>query len=236
MAVSGEGNSTTSPMSSMSSPGTLRAAGGHRTRPTTSSCPTTPTASPDSSAPSAWLAPTSPAFRLAELSRSSSIDGTRDCLALSPPTSAYTGWAGSLPPEEVAARLEAVMRDSHLPGAEWAERWLPTLFTDCAPAGLVDELGAIIANFHPRGAQTMARAMARADLRDVLPRIDAPTLLIYGDADVRSPLSVAEELHSRIPASKLVVLQGAGHQLNMEAADQFSSALRDFLHATDQSG
>jgi pimeloyl-ACP methyl ester carboxylesterase len=150
--------------------------------------------------------------------------------------SAYTGWAGSLPPEEVAARLEAVMRDSHLPGAEWAERWLPTLFTDCAPAGLVDELGAIIANFHPRGAQTMARAMARADLRDVLPRIDAPTLLIYGDADVRSPLSVAEELHSRIPASKLVVLQGAGHQLNMEAADQFSSALRDFLHATDQSG
>ena len=150
--------------------------------------------------------------------------------------SAYTGWAGSLPPEEVATRLEAVMRDSHLPGAEWAERWLPTLFTDCAPAGLVDELGAIIANFHPRGAQTMARAMARADLRDVLPRIDAPTLLIYGDADVRSPLSVAEELHSRIPASKLVVLQGAGHQLNMEAADQFSSALRDFLHATDQNG
>lgn len=94
----------------------------------------------------------------------------------------------------------------------------------------------MIADFHPRGAQTMARAMARADLRDVLPRIDAPTVLIYGDADVRSPLSVAEELHSRIPASKLVVLQGAGHQLNMEAADQFSSALRDFLRATDQSG
>ena len=149
--------------------------------------------------------------------------------------SAYTGWAGSLPPEEVAARLEAVTRDSHLAGAEWAERWLPTLFTDRAADGLVEELGAIIADFHPRGARTMARAMAKADLHDVLPRINVPTLLIYGDADVRSTLSVAEELHSRIPASKLVVLAGAvTAQHGGRRSVQLSPG--DFLHATDQSG
>jgi pimeloyl-ACP methyl ester carboxylesterase len=144
--------------------------------------------------------------------------------------SAYTGWAGSLQPEEVAARLEAVTRDSHLAGAEWAKRWLPTLFTDRAPDGLMEELGAIIADFHPRGARTMARAMAKADLREVLPRINVPTLLLYGDADVRSPLAVAEELHAQIPDTTLVVLPRVGHQLNMEAADQFNSVLHDFLH------
>jgi pimeloyl-ACP methyl ester carboxylesterase len=143
--------------------------------------------------------------------------------------SSYTGWAGSLPPEAVTERVDAVTKDSHMTGAEFAARWLPTLLTDDAPAELVDELRAIIADFHPQGARTMARAMAMADLRDVLPHIDVPTLLLYGDADVRSPLTVAEELHARVPASTLVVLPSVGHQLNMEAADQFNSALREFL-------
>jgi pimeloyl-ACP methyl ester carboxylesterase len=145
--------------------------------------------------------------------------------------SAYTGWAGSLPPEVVAERLETVTRDTHLPGPEFAARWLPSLFTDDVPTEVVEELGTIIADFHPKGARTMARAMATADLRDVLPRIDVPTLLLYGDADVRSPLTVAEELRTRIHTSTLVVLPRVGHQLNMEAADRFNSALRDFLHS-----
>jgi pimeloyl-ACP methyl ester carboxylesterase len=144
--------------------------------------------------------------------------------------SAYTGWAGSLPSDEVASRLEALTRDAHLPGPQFASRWLPTLFTADAPPELVEELGTIIADFHPQGARTMARAMATADLRDVLARIDIPTLLLYGDADVRSPLTIAEELHSRTRTSTLVVLPRVGHQLNMEAAAQFNSLLRDFLH------
>ena len=143
--------------------------------------------------------------------------------------SAYTGWAGSLTPDVVAERLETVTRDLHLPGEDFAARWLPTLFTECAPADLVDELRSIIAGFHPHGAGTMAKAMAGADLRDVLPRIEVPTLLLYGDADVRSPLSIAERLRADIPASTLVVLAGVGHQLNMEAADQFNTALRNFI-------
>lgn len=143
--------------------------------------------------------------------------------------SAYTGWAGSLTPEEVAQRLEGATRGSYLPGPEFAALWLPTLFTERAPAELIEELRGIIAGFHPHGARTMARAMAAADLRDVLTRIKVPTLLIYGEDDVGSPLTVAEELHSRIPGSTLVVLPQVGHQLNMEAADRFNAALHDFL-------
>jgi pimeloyl-ACP methyl ester carboxylesterase len=142
---------------------------------------------------------------------------------------AYTGWAGSLPPETVTERLEGVIRDSQLSAGEFAARWLPTLFSDDAPRPLRDELGAIIADFHPHGVRAMARAMAEADLRDVLRQIDVPTLLLYGERDVRSPLSIAEDLHSRIRDSTLVVLPGVGHQINMEAADQFNATLREFL-------
>jgi pimeloyl-ACP methyl ester carboxylesterase len=47
-----------------------------------------------------------------------------------------------------------------------------------------------MADFHPAGMKTMARALAEADLRDVLPEIELPTLLLYGAKDVRSPLSI----------------------------------------------
>lgn len=76
----------------------------------------------------------------------------------------------------------------------------------------------------------MARSFAEADLRDVLPRVNVPTLLLYGDKDVRAPLQVAEALHAAIPTSTLVVLPGVGHVSSAEAAQQFNREVRDFLH------
>lgn len=150
--------------------------------------------------------------------------------------SAYAGWAGSLPPDEVERRLEAVTRDSYLPAPELTSRFLETLFTGEASDEPVEELAAIIADFHPHGARTMARAMAEADLRDVLPRVAVPTLLVHGDADVRAPRPVVEHLHASIPGSELVVVPGAGHQVNWEAADRFTGLVRDFLRRHDGTG
>jgi pimeloyl-ACP methyl ester carboxylesterase len=73
------------------------------------------------------------------------------------------------------------------------------------------ESGANIRGFHPAGFRAMARASAEADLRDVLGRIDVPTLLLYGDRDVRAPLAVAEALHLAIPGSRLVFLPRVGY-------------------------
>ena len=75
----------------------------------------------------------------------------------------------------------------------------------------------------------MAQASAE-DVRDVLPHVHVPTLLVYGERDVRAPLTVAEALHAAIYGSKLVVLADAGHLCNLEAPDEFNVAIRDFLH------
>lgn len=77
----------------------------------------------------------------------------------------------------------------------------------------------------------MLLAFAEADLRDMLPTIEVPTLLLYGEADQRSPLNVAENLHSRIPASKLVVIPGVGHDCSLEAPEIFNAEVRSFLQA-----
>jgi pimeloyl-ACP methyl ester carboxylesterase len=75
----------------------------------------------------------------------------------------------------------------------------------------------------------MALASAHADLRDVLPRIDVPTLLLHAEADVRAPRFVAEALHASIPSSRLIVLSGIGHVSSVEAPERFNEAIRPFL-------
>jgi pimeloyl-ACP methyl ester carboxylesterase len=143
--------------------------------------------------------------------------------------SAYAGWAGSLSPEEVQRRTEQVLREVDLPPEQFVGDWLPTLFTASASSEAVDEVTAIMCDFHPAGMRTAVLAMAAADYRPVLPTITVPTLLLYGEADVRSPLSVARDLHAQIPRSTLVVLPGAPHLAQVETPDLFNAAVRDFL-------
>jgi len=94
-----------------------------------------------------------------------------------------------------------------------------------------EELGGIISGFDPAGMRVMIQALAEANLRDVLALVTVPTLLIWGDKDIRSPLTVAEDLHARISGSRLVVIAGAGHLSHVEAADRFNAELRSFLQS-----
>lgn len=89
--------------------------------------------------------------------------------------------------------------------------------------------------FHPRGLRAIARASAE-DVRDVLPDLDVPTLLVYGDRDLRAPLTVAEALQAAISGSRLVVLPDAGHLCNIQAPAEFNVAVRSFLHDSRHHG
>jgi pimeloyl-ACP methyl ester carboxylesterase len=81
----------------------------------------------------------------------------------------------------------------------------------------------------------MARASAE-NLRDALPDVTVPTLLVYGDQDVRALLSVAEDLHRSIPGSTLAVLPDAGHVCNLEASEAFNQTARSFLDNQPREG
>jgi pimeloyl-ACP methyl ester carboxylesterase len=141
----------------------------------------------------------------------------------------YAGWSGSFPPEVVAERLRRSLPDLTLPPDEVVIRWMPGFLTPSAPASTVRELGEIISDFDPGGMRVMITALAEADLREGLPSITLPTLLVCGEGDVRSPLTVAQDLQGRIPASRLVVIPGAGHLMQMEAPERFNAELRGFL-------
>jgi pimeloyl-ACP methyl ester carboxylesterase len=152
--------------------------------------------------------------------------------------SAYAGWAGSLSAEETAARLEGILATADLPLEEMLEAW-PGVLSRGAPPGLRDELMGMWADNtgskKPGGYRASAHSMAEADLREVLPRIGVPTLLLYGGLDERSPLRVADELHERIPSSRLVVIEGVGHLANAEAPDEFNRHVREFVRSVVRS-
>jgi pimeloyl-ACP methyl ester carboxylesterase len=143
--------------------------------------------------------------------------------------SAYAGWAGSLPPEVAEQRLRQALALADGTPETFVDALLPTMFSKTMPRETVDAFRASMQAFHPRGFAAMARASAE-DVRDVLPHVDVPTLLVYGDRDVRAPLTVAETLQAAISGSRLVVLPEAGHVCNIEAPNEFNDAVRDFLH------
>jgi pimeloyl-ACP methyl ester carboxylesterase len=145
--------------------------------------------------------------------------------------SAYAGWAGSLPAEVAEQRLRQAMVLAELSPEEFVGALLPTMFSETTPPEVVDAFGASMLGFHPVGFRAMARASAE-DVRDVLLHVKVPTLLLYGDGDVRAPLTVAEDLHAAIPGSTLVVLPGVGHLCNLEAPEEFNQAVRNFLRDT----
>jgi pimeloyl-ACP methyl ester carboxylesterase len=77
----------------------------------------------------------------------------------------------------------------------------------------------------------MATALARADTRELLPTIRVPTLLVWGDADARSPLTVAHQMRDAIPGARLALISGAGHVSNLEEPVPFDAQVRDFCLA-----
>jgi pimeloyl-ACP methyl ester carboxylesterase len=145
--------------------------------------------------------------------------------------SAYAGWGGSLPAEVAAQRLRQAHVLADLSPDEFAGALLPTMFSEATPRESVEAFGASMRGFQPAGFRAMANASAE-NLRDVLPRIEVPTLLVNGAEDVRAPLSVARDLEASIPGSTLVVLPGAGHVCNLEAPKEFNTVVRSFLLGT----
>jgi len=139
----------------------------------------------------------------------------------------YAGWKGSLPEAEVERRLAAALEQADAEPDRFAPG-LPGLHAPGAPPGVVAELEAIMADARPAGLRGAAIAIATCDHRDLLARIEVPTLLIWGERDARSPLTVAEQFRDAIPGARLVVIPGAGHTSNMERPEAVNAAIREF--------
>ena len=76
--------------------------------------------------------------------------------------------------------------------------------------------------------QSMVKVV-NEDVREYLPRIEAETLLVWGDQDQDTPLADGQLMERLIPGSGLAVLAGAGHFSFLDRQYQFLAVMRSFL-------
>lgn len=83
-------------------------------------------------------------------------------------------------------------------------------------------------------ASPMMRAIlskvVNEDLKHCMPKISAPTLLIWGENDTATPLRDAQIMEKLIPDAGLVSFPGCGHYSFLDNPIQFAAVLRSFIN------
>jgi len=123
-----------------------------------------------------------------------------------------TVWSTVLPTElayQIATRFELngelIRRDDFFPYLEHMARVDVTLFLE------------------------MLAAAGRHTARELLERIDVPTLIVAGDRDGFTPSRLSEEMHRLIRRSELMVVKDGSHTAPIERPAEVTSAIADFV-------
>lgn len=94
----------------------------------------------------------------------------------------------------------------------------------------VDELRDAIAGTPAEGYASCCEAISRWDVREELPRVTAPTLVIGGAQDAATPVwGNADLIAERIPHAQLVVLDHAAHLLSWQQATRVNTLLTQHM-------
>lgn len=67
------------------------------------------------------------------------------------------------------------------------------------------------------------------DLEELIPKLDCPTLIIWGDQDTATPIDDAKVMEQLIKDAGLVVCEGAGHYSFLEQPAKVHGALKVFF-------
>lgn len=79
------------------------------------------------------------------------------------------------------------------------------------------------------GLGKIFRKVVPFDQTDLLPKINVPTLLIWGENDTVIPLEQGKEIHSLIKGSKLEVIKGCGHNIHLENPPLFYGIIKNAI-------
>jgi len=98
-----------------------------------------------------------------------------------------------------------------------------------ARSGAYEELAESISRLHEKSYLKTVEASVAQDRAAPIEAIRVPTLIIGGDEDTVYPPELAREMARRIPGAQLVMMEGAGHLVNLEQPERFDAAVLPFL-------
>ena len=87
-------------------------------------------------------------------------------------------------------------------------------------------------NASPVMKQTMVKVI-NEDVREYLPNIKVPTLLIFGEFDTATPVADAKIMEKMIPDAGLIVVKGCTHYAFLENPGYVNLIIKNFLGGTN---
>jgi len=80
-------------------------------------------------------------------------------------------------------------------------------------------------------AVALERMIGQGDLWPRLPEIKTPTLILAGEKSPIATEAMMKEMQQRMPAAKLVAIEGYGHGVNVLAPERCATEIRTFIEA-----
>lgn len=85
-------------------------------------------------------------------------------------------------------------------------------------------------------ARYILNSVGPFELHETLRSVRVPTLVLHGDSDPMPP-AYGERIHASIPNSEFVLMRHSGHWIFVDATEQFTASIDDFLsRLADDSG
>lgn len=113
--------------------------------------------------------------------------------------------------------------------AGWANFFAPLAMRNEDRPDLWSELQQSLCESDPAIVRHFARLVFLADVREHLPLLQVPSLILQCAEDVVAPLSVGAYLHERLPASTLRYMKAIGHCPHMSHPQETVALIREDL-------
>ncbi len=146
-------------------------------------------------------------------------------------TSPAFGLDGTAPEAWKATRLAPL--EAGLAPADFAGSVLDAISAKPLAPTVRSQLVASFGRISPAALRAAVECLPHHDVRGALGRIDAPALVIVGEADRETPVAYAEALAAGLADATLEVLEGVGHLSPAEAPERFNQLVGDFLSRPD---
>jgi 3-oxoadipate enol-lactonase len=136
-----------------------------------------------------------------------------------------TAWYGADAPRQWEERAQKALDGGLKALVDFqVTRWFSDAFRAAHPEVVSQSIATFLKNDVHAYAAT-CRMLGAADLRKLLPEIRVPALIVVGEEDYATPITMAEQLHKGIHGSTLTVLKKARHLTPLEKPAEIAAEL-----------
>lgn len=138
------------------------------------------------------------------------------------------GYIGGFRPEDIEGVLDAVEANYPL----WARAMAPTIAGEDPDSEVSAELAENMCRLHPECVRDFLQMSFAADVRQLLPQVPVPALILQSPGDPLTPESASLFLHKHLPRSTRVELKALGNMPHLSSPRETAEAILEYMEAS----